>query len=580
MLVAVWGSLGVDLRAQTVAISEVGVQGYFATGEFPTRVRITASLPAEGGKEPHPHTLQGTLSVADKNSLQRGRVDHFSFSLELAPGETRTADLPVPIFANAPVLTLDTHDSAGRSLHQSRTLERHGFNKLILILCAEEKTCNEVLGTIQSSGTDDVKTRKTQRYTFLVLKDVPDQWWMFSPAHGVIVARPVEGLNEKQRAALEDYCRQDGLLILLESQAGRGLLDGYRTHQTRDSRESVGTGSLWSFRDAVELSAFLDRGVSEPSPADPARIFTDHVRNSSYVSDKNTPLATRFEFPSLPWLIVWLVVYILAVGALNFYLLTRWNRRELAWVTVPAIALLFAGVLYLMSAAKRPDKAAIDEIATYVMEDASSKATASYALRVSSPVRQEIRVKVPGSAIWEATDPHRPDDANFSIFDRELRFGDGWTVHLSPDREFSLPMLQWSYQDLKLSGVVTLPGSVRKADEQHLINETGIAFRQAIFREGNSVYDLGAVGAGATFEARRGGGEQFQDLTLFGRNAFENHRNFNRESRQDVKRLLAQQAFAGDSSFVGLAEVPSLGASLQTPDYDRKQYVVVVVKFR
>lgn len=58
-------------------------------------------------------------------------------------------------------------------------------------------------------------------------------------------------------------------------------------------------------------------------------------------------------FPSLRpppiWLLgVFLGVYILIIGPLNYIILQRMQRRELAWLTIPAIIALFVGAAYVM----------------------------------------------------------------------------------------------------------------------------------------------------------------------------------------------------------------------------------------
>ncbi len=58
----------------------------------------------------------------------------------------------------------------------------------------------------------------------------------------------------------------------------------------------------------------------------------------------NEAVATmpQAELPSI-WLVVgFLVAYIIVLVPLNYYLLNRLDRRELAWVTTPAIVLLFS----------------------------------------------------------------------------------------------------------------------------------------------------------------------------------------------------------------------------------------------
>jgi len=564
--------------AQSASIGDVGIQGFFSIGSAPTRVRVQLSNPG-----PQPVILNITVSVSEKDA-HLGRIDRFASSVSLQANESRTIDLPIPLFAGRPVLALDVSTSDGRGIaHQTQILQRPEANALVLLLCAEEKTCNEIVGTINASGNDEQKTRKTKAYTFLVLKDIPEEWWIYGPAHSVILARPASGLSARQREALEGYCRLRGQVTVIDDQVGPGFLDIYRAG-ARGVRTNVGTGALFHFPDAPELAAFLDRSVGDLQDGDEAKIFRQLGRfNAFRNANDSLPLVTTFSFPTLRWLTVWLVVYIVVVGVLNFFILTRLNRRELAWITVPAIALVFALMLYFMSAAKRPKNVGVDEIATYTMDNQSRQAAAFYEVRISSPHRQDLSVFVPGDAIWNGADQVGKSDANFSMFDRRAtNFTDGWTVRFLPERTFEIPLQQWSYQDLNFSGIVTLPGSLGKPAPGQLKNETGLTFQEAVFLADGQVFDLGEIAAGATFASHRGAGEDVESVR---KKWFEEMQRrdarIETSSREDLKRLLAiQSSSAPYPFFAGLAEAPVLGANVAGQNFIHRQYIIVVVGMR
>ena len=71
--------------------------------------------------------------------------------------------------------------------------------------------------------------------------------------------------------------------------------------------------------------------------------------------------------PSLPWLLGALVVYAILVGPVNFAILKRLGRRELAWATVPVLAL--AGVLSFWIAGRQRLQEHVVSHASVVMAD-------------------------------------------------------------------------------------------------------------------------------------------------------------------------------------------------------------------
>jgi hypothetical protein len=572
--------------SQTATISEIGLQGFYNLNSYNygqpfSTVRVGVKL-----TNPHtaPVTLDLKLSVSQKDSRVR-QEDEFTASVVLQPSEVRSLDLPVPVMFPNPVLALDVRTPDGQLVtHQTNSLEYLRHESLVLLLCLDDKTCNQILGAITSSGTEEDRTRKTKRYTFLVLKNPPEAWWIYGPAHSIILARSAAQLAANQRDALEGYLRQDGRLLLLDSAVGPGFLDPYRTAAPRGTLQNVGAGELLRFADSADIASFFNRAVREQPENGQDWAVTQFTKNGPYAGGliywPRNHFATVFEFPTLGWLIFWICAYILIVGPINFLVLTRIHRRDLAWITVPAIALAFALGIYLTSVAKRPSSIALDELGTYVMDDVQPRASATVEMRVSSPKPQDLTLVVPGDDVWNAGGRPLTPFAGFSVFDRETNFGDGWSVRLLPQRELSMRLLQWSFQDLTFSGIRTFPGNVRRLDGNHLANQTGLSFREAVLVENGFLYDLGAVGAGAVVNAHPGVPEDTGDHpTPQWNGVFSRARARDPLSHDGLKAYLAGMARTHKAAFAGLAEAPVLDASLPGHTSTHHQYVVVIVHF-
>lgn len=71
------------------------------------------------------------------------------------------------------------------------------------------------------------------------------------------------------------------------------------------------------------------------------------VSRSIDVSSEVFSQAGDSNVPSLPWLGAFLFLYVLLIGPVNALVLGRIGRRELAWVTVPALTIVFAAGSYL-----------------------------------------------------------------------------------------------------------------------------------------------------------------------------------------------------------------------------------------
>lgn len=125
---------------------------------------------------------------------------------------------------------------------------------------------------------------------------------------------------------------QDGLPLLAHHSLGRGSV--YFLALDPKAAPLVdwdGSEQLWA-----EVAA---RAPILPSWATGAK--------SSYAAGSAVSSLPSLALPSTASLIFFLAVYIVAVGPANYLVLKRLNRRELAWITIPAIILVFSSATYL-----------------------------------------------------------------------------------------------------------------------------------------------------------------------------------------------------------------------------------------
>jgi hypothetical protein len=488
------------LLAQSVKIKDFGIHGYYGT-QTPTRVRVLINNP-----QSVPLSIMVLLRVHSetKPAEPEGRIDSFSQTILLQPREERSLDLPVLIAGVQPaVLDLEARSDAGQVAGERRSLGTPVNDQLVIILCAEDQLCRQAEELLSLSGNANERTGKTRAYTFLPVLDPPEEWWAYSPASTVVLAASPSFLNPEQQTALEGYVRQGGDLLLVESLAGKSaFLSPYRQGKPSDRPQPLGLGRLYRF-DALNasLASFFKPPSDGDSPQPRFRFRGDFQDTMSYARKR---LALNLTFPGFGWLMMWLLVYILVVGLLNFVLLRRIDRREWGWITTPIIAILFAAVLYFSSSAKRPRSLELDEVAVYVLDEVSPMAAARIGLRVSTPVREDISLSGPEQSLWVGP---AGDFAGLAVGDNgislrraNLEAGQGWHIGLGPPQHIELPMLQWSFRDLDFRGIAQFPGSVRRLAPTQLLNQTGQSFSDAIYVDKDLVYFLGPVAAGATID--------------------------------------------------------------------------------
>lgn len=187
-------------------------------------------------------------------------------------------------------------------------------------------------------------------------------------------ADDLDALVPEQRDALSDWIATGGRLLMLAEDpsavvwppaaervswaAGRvvggdvSLADG-RVALLREGlgEVMVTRGSLTGIgRDVVEEALRPPPAVHSASSQE---FFNDFGPGSSADAELMNKLRGRSGNLRLSWFVGFLIVYLVLVGPVNYLLLKRRGRKELLWVTVPALALVFSGVAYGLARGSR-----------------------------------------------------------------------------------------------------------------------------------------------------------------------------------------------------------------------------------
>ncbi len=91
--------------------------------------------------------------------------------------------------------------------------------------------------------------------------------------------------------------------------------------------------------------------------------------------------------------------YILIIGPINYLILKRMDRRELAWVTMPVLVLGFAAAAFGYGALLKGTDVVVNEVAIVHGAPDATEATAQVYFGIFSPNRATYRVDVPAGAL-------------------------------------------------------------------------------------------------------------------------------------------------------------------------------------
>jgi hypothetical protein len=561
-VLAVAASLAADSNLQ---ISDIGLHGYLGT---PSAVRLVVRNPSSQAQ---------TIHLQVGASSERDVTNAVSIDIGLNGGEQRELELPILMLGGKTVVTADATTGGAVFGHDKREgLLRQ--NNLIVLMCASDSVCKTVQSQIQFSGTMEERVDKNRQIVFEIVNDPRDHWWAYSAARAIVLARPMTEFSPSQRSALEGFLRRGGHLVLLEDQiADPSFLSAYRQVPEPSGGQPVSKGRLVRIAGlgANELgNVFAGQnllGVLNQIP-------TWNTNQNNWLSGR---FATAFDFPRLRWLLIWLAVYTIMIGVLNFAVLRRLRRLELGWISVCALALLFAAGFYFSSASRRPKSFRLDNLATYYLDSRSPLAVGDYNLRISAPDRRDVLVSVADPAVFTSSN-FAEEETNGQIWSEMNRQAAQerrtYDIRLGPPSEVELSMLKWSFHDLNLEGMHEFPGTVHFVAPNRLRNDTAQRFEEAAYLNysTNALYSLPALAPGEEISL-----DAIPSKPIYTKDGTSQALNIpNSDSRkQTLQEAAATVAFPfvrGGRVFVGLSDGPALPVELNV-HHQRSVHALIVV---
>lgn len=114
-----------------------------------------------------------------------------------------------------------------------------------------------------------------------------------------------------------------------------------------------------------------------------------------YAAIQAASVISGLRLPSAGQLLFFLLLYVIVIGPVNFIILRRINRRELAWVTIPALVLLFSAATFLTGFSTRGNKAALNVMSVAFGSAGAERLRAQSVIGLYSPRRGERDITLP-----------------------------------------------------------------------------------------------------------------------------------------------------------------------------------------
>ena len=103
--------------------------------------------------------------------------------------------------------------------------------------------------------------------------------------------------------------------------------------------------------------------------------------------------------PSLGKVVVFLLLYILLIGPVNYLVLRKLDRRELAWITIPLLIVGFSVFAYLTGLQLRGGETLVHQLTAVYVPANAQVGRATRLVGVFSPSRARYDVRAPGTGV-------------------------------------------------------------------------------------------------------------------------------------------------------------------------------------
>lgn len=197
---------------------------------------------------------------------------------------------------------------------------------------------------------------------------------------------------------------------------------------------------------------------------------------------------TQAELPGLGLVAGFLIAYIVALVPVNYLVLRRLRRKEWAWITSPAIVLLFTGAAYAMGSSMHGSRVTLTRVAVVETTAGATRGRAATYAGLFAPGRGDYTL-APTSADWRLLPVAWEKDSS------------GRVVAGDPERLADLHLDTWEQGSVRATGPVDIGGGFRveRAGTQVRVrNDTPFSLDGCALVWGENVESLGEAAPGKT----------------------------------------------------------------------------------
>lgn len=206
--------------------------------------------------------------------------------------------------------------------------------------------------------------------------------------------------------------RDAGPYVVTTSSLRRGEVLLHQDGLPLLARQSQGRGSVYFLALDPKLAPLVDWDGNEVvwgavAAAAPRTPRWGIGAQNSYSAGAAVETLPSLALPSTLALMFFLVAYVMIVGPINYFVLRRIQRRELAWLTIPVIVLFFTAVAYLTGFQIKGNETIINQMSIAYGRTDGEWMRVQTLVGLYSPRRAVYDIIFPGGSLV------RPFESNF-----------------------------------------------------------------------------------------------------------------------------------------------------------------------
>lgn len=223
---------------------------------------------------------------------------------------------------------------------------------------------------------------------------------------------------------------------------------------------------------------------------------------NSYAAATAVSSLPSLTLPSILGLILFLLIYTLTIGPINYLILKRRGQRELAWVSIPLLVVVFSGVAYLTGFQLKGNTVILNQMSLVYSRLESQNARVQSLVGLYSPRRGNYNLSFGNYALPHPFDRDNGDMSGSGNSDGLLQEGSDTTLlrHVRVDVSGMATFVADSYvPSLHITGQATLESTPENTDiilSLRLHNQEPFALENATVFWGERAISLGTIAPG------------------------------------------------------------------------------------